>query len=509
MQKSESRLKEAQQIAGIGSWELDVARNQVYWSDEVYRIFDRQLGTFEGTYEAFLKLLHPDDVEMVNNAYTDSIVNRNAYDVVHRILLEGGRIKYLHERANTIFDAGGLPVRTYGTVQDITKVKETELQLIKSNREYKQLVDHINEGIMIDDVSGRVVFANKQCLDLLGIEEADLGNHMLEDFVAPEYRIVLRKRHNQRVEGEDVPGNFEYVGLKKDGTRIWLEVNVSLLKDEDGIILGTQSIIRDITDRKKIISDLVAKEMELENTVAELIAKNSELQKVNKEIDRFVYSASHDLRAPLTSVLGLIDVCQDVAAGQHELTSLLDMMKASVNRCDDAIKSIVNYSRNKKLDFNIELVDLKELAEAYIHDIRFMAEARCIRFDIVYDGETCLYTDKLRVNTILSNLISNAVKYQRSDEEHKYVRISIDVNNNRALLTVQDNGEGVPATMHNAIFDMFVRNSVKSTGSGLGLYICAEMVHMLGGSIKLESVHGEGSTFIVELPNWLEKGESK
>lgn len=502
--RSESRLKEAQRIATIGNWELDIQKNHIYWSDEVYSIFEVARDQFENTYEAFLKFLHPDDVELVNSAYTNSIVNKTAYDVVHRIVLSDGRIKYLQERADTNYDELGMPVRTYGTVQDITSIKETELKLIKTNREYKQLVDHIREGIMIDDISGKVIFANQQYLDLFGIDETDLENLMLEDFVDVEYRSVLRKRHNKRVRGEEVPGNFEYRGVRKDGTKIWLEVNVTLLVDDKGVIQGTQSIIRDITNRKKIVSDLMAKEIQLESMVAELTRKNTELEKVNNEIDRFVYSASHDLRAPLMSVIGLIDMCKEVGGENPELMEMLDMMRASVNRSDDAIKSIINYSRNKKLDFNIEAISLQDIVGNHIANIRFMKEAEGVKFFVESNQDTEFFSDKLRVTTILVNLVTNAVKYQQKGNSHKQVSVSINVSPERAVIKVTDNGEGIAPEMQEKVFDMFVRNSLNSDGSGLGLYISMEMATMLGGKITLESEQGIGSVFSVELPNWQE-----
>lgn len=502
--RSESRLKEAQRIATIGNWELDIQKNHIYWSDEVYSIFEVKPEQFENTYEAFLNFLHPDDVESVNSAYTNSIVNKTAYDVVHRIILSDGRIKYLQERADTNYDELGMPVRTYGTVQDITSIKETELKLIKTNREYKQLVDHIKEGIMIDDISGKVVFANQQYLDLFGIDEKDLENLMLEDFVDVEYRSILRKRHNRRVRGEEVPGNFEYRGVRKDGTKIWLEVNVTLLEDDQGVIQGTQSIIRDITNKKKIVSDLMAKEIQLESMVAELTRKNTELEKVNNEIDRFVYSASHDLRAPLMSVIGLIDMCKEVGGESPELMELLDMMRASVNRSDDAIKSIINYSRNKKLDFNIEAISLKDIVENHIANIRFMKETEDVEFFVESNQDTEFFSDKLRVTTILVNLVTNAVKYQQKGNSHKQVQIGINVNLDKAVIKVTDNGEGIEPDMQEKVFDMFFRNSLNSDGSGLGLYISMEMATMLGGKITLQSELGVGSVFSVELPNWRE-----
>jgi len=130
MRKSEERLNQAQHSAHIGNWELELAGNKLYWSDEIYRIFEIDKTTFGASYEAFLNAIHPNDRVMVNKAYTDSLAKRQPYDIVHRLLLANGRIKFVHESCETIFDAEGKAIRSLGTIQDITsrKILEEGLQ---------------------------------------------------------------------------------------------------------------------------------------------------------------------------------------------------------------------------------------------------------------------------------------------------------------------------------------------------------------------------------------------
>lgn len=123
IQRSEERLKEAEQIAKMGHWELDLITNTLYWSDEIYRIFDSNPQEFGANYEAFLDVVHPEDKQMVDKTYTDSVKNKTGYDIVHRLLLKDGTIKYVHEKCRTIYNADGKPLRSLGTVQDITELK--------------------------------------------------------------------------------------------------------------------------------------------------------------------------------------------------------------------------------------------------------------------------------------------------------------------------------------------------------------------------------------------------
>lgn len=132
--KTEYRLKEAQQLAHIGFWELDLQEDKLFWSDEIYRIFEIQPEQFDATYEAFLELVHPDDREMVNQAYLDSLKTQEPYDLIHRLLFQDGRTKYVHEHCRTLFDDSGKPLRSFGTVQDISELKSMEHQLIQSQK---------------------------------------------------------------------------------------------------------------------------------------------------------------------------------------------------------------------------------------------------------------------------------------------------------------------------------------------------------------------------------------
>jgi len=135
LRQNEERLKEAQKTAHIGHWELDINKNKLFWSDEVFRIFNLKPQEFEATYDAFLNNIHPDDREMVAKAYEDSLKNKTEYSVNHRLLLEDGTIKHVSERCKTYFDSKGNPISSIGTVADITEIIEKEAIIKQQNQE--------------------------------------------------------------------------------------------------------------------------------------------------------------------------------------------------------------------------------------------------------------------------------------------------------------------------------------------------------------------------------------
>jgi len=164
LKKNEKRLKEAQQLAQLGNWELDLKNNQLYWSEEVFRIFEIDFEKFEATYEAFINIVHPDDRERVNQAYMNHINNQQPYDIDHRILLKDSTVKYVHENGNIVFDEVGKAIISTGTVQDITEKKLAESEILKLNQELEERV-----GVRTRQLKQEKTFTDKVVNSLPGI----------------------------------------------------------------------------------------------------------------------------------------------------------------------------------------------------------------------------------------------------------------------------------------------------------------------------------------------------
>lgn len=225
--------------------------------------------------------------------------------------------------------------------------------------------------------------------------------------------------------------------------------------------------------------------------------KNTELQRVNEALDRFVYSVSHDLRSPLSSILGLINLA-NLTQDPEELSRIMKMIQGRVYAQDNFIREIIDYSRNARTETVAEPIPIKLLVEEVIDALKFDSLADNIEFRIKVPENIILISDKIRLTVILSNLIGNAIKYH--DFRKKNPFIEIGYNADRGCLFVEDNGTGVMPEHREKIFNMFYRGSDRVTGSGLGLFITKEAVTKLGGAIELKSEYGEGSTFSVTLP---------
>lgn len=229
--------------------------------------------------------------------------------------------------------------------------------------------------------------------------------------------------------------------------------------------------------------------------------ENQELKTANYELDRFVYSTSHDLRAPLNSMLGLIEIASD-DTDEEQTREHLKMLKGSAKKLDGFICDILDYSRNARMEVNIEEINFSSLLADVTENLKFIGDNnRIVEFIIAITGDTSFYSDKKRIITILGNLISNAVRYQNSQVPNPFVRITIEITPSECQITIEDNGIGISEEVHSRIFEMFYRVSQDSVGSGLGLYIVKEAVHKINGEIKVQSEIGVGTTFLIKIPN--------
>ncbi len=253
-----------------------------------------------------------------------------------------------------------------------------------------------------------------------------------------------------------------------------------------------------------IFNSIKQKEMEQKRVKAErtLREQNQELVKINKELDSFVYSVSHNLRAPLMSVLGLLNLARmnDVQLDK-KLGSYFGMMEHSINKLDDTLKEILDYSRNARSCIKIEKVLMQSLIEDGFEKLQYVDGSDQIEKHIDVNDPVPFYSDSYRIMVIINNLISNAIKYRDTQKQKSFITVDIDISQKSAIVLFKDNGIGVPANLLKKIFDMFFRATDKSEGAGLGLYIVKETIEKLGGTISVESTIGEGVLFKMEIPN--------
>ena len=264
---------------------------------------------------------------------------------------------------------------------------------------------------------------------------------------------------------------------RKDGTLLSVIIYGLPVHFEDKTI-GIFGVYVDITEQKKI---------------------EEELKVRNIELDNFVYKVSHDLRAPLSSVLGLVNLAK-LPGNDDNVKDYLGVIGKKVNQLDHFIMDVLSHSKNLKLDVIIEPVNFQELIDQTFVDLSYLKGAGEIKRWVVIEGVP-FFNDRWRIAEIFRNLVSNAIKYRDFTKANPEIKLSIAITRAQAVISFSDNGIGIEPHNLEKIFNMFYRASEQSDGSGLGLYIVKNAVDKLRGEVQVASNLGEGTTFVIKLPN--------
>ncbi len=252
--KREAQLNEAQHLAHIGSWELNLSKNTLNWSDEIYRIFEIDSEKFGATYDAFLDTIHPDDREAVNFAYTNSLKTKTPYSIDHRLIFSNGRIKFVHEQCETFYD-GDKPLRSIGTVQDITERKRTEQALRDTELKLTRFIANLPAFFFTFQKSSEGVFyfpyASPGIKTLYGLDPEDVREDMepMHILAHPEDRPHIEASIDKAFKTLE-PFNIEYRVCRPDMSERWLECRSIMVLDIDGSPIW-HGIILDVTERKQ------------------------------------------------------------------------------------------------------------------------------------------------------------------------------------------------------------------------------------------------------------------
>lgn len=252
---------------------------------------------------------------------------------------------------------------------------------------------------------------------------------------------------------------------------------------------------------QQVLSVAIQNAYEIYHTKFLLREQNLQLQKAYDELDKFVYSASHDLRAPLASILGIIKVAKtdDV----NKMSEYVDMIDHTVNRMDAFVQNIIKYYRSNRVDVEIAHIRFEQILNEIISDVEHHIKDLNIQFIKDISEPVFIRSDESRIRIILNNILLNAIKFHHETSEHKEINIRVLTSLDKSIIEIEDNGIGIDFDQQDKIFDMFFRGVHKNAGSGVGLYVAKEALKKLNGSINIESTPGKGSKFIVEIPNLL------
>lgn len=235
-------------------------------------------------------------------------------------------------------------------------------------------------------------------------------------------------------------------------------------------------------------------------TTALLARSNEALNRAYQELDKFAYSATHDIRGPILSNLGLLQIARE-SESLEEVREMMAMMEGSMVKLDEYIQSLHQYYNLRRGELEIAPIDFEDLLKDQLSLYALSLRDKDIEVETQVEQKEGFRNDPVYMKMILNNLLSNAIKYQRSEETRKKIRIAIEVNRGQARIDVEDNGIGIAPEDQSLVYNLFYRTGQQDEGSGFGLYQTREAVERINGRLHLDSHLGVGSRFRVEIPS--------
>lgn len=424
------------------------------------------------------KYIHPDDWDQTN-LFLNSYLKNSPYPgyLEVRIIAEDNEIKWLKWTSISVSESKDI----YVIAHDITEAKKKQFESIDIQNKLFQIIELVPHPIFLKDNKGRYTLVNQAQANLFSVNKDQLIGKDDSYFTRNSEELKLIRESDLRViENRESITMPEQIITRLDGsTKILNTIKIPFQgsTEEKISILGVSI---DLTDIKKV---------------------EKELRITNFELDSFVYRSSHDLRAPLCSLTGLLNLIQK-EKDPVLINNCIGEAKKSVKKLDSFISDLTNLSRNSRLEAKPLLIDFKELISGCIEDLQFMENAPGITYDIqiINERNFKFYSDEDRLKIIFMNLISNSIKYQKRNIENPEIQLTVQVGETTTI-TVSDNGIGIENIYQEKVFEMFFRASESSFGSGLGLYIVKQIANRLQGTISLQSSFGAGTRIQIDLPH--------
>lgn len=341
------------------------------------------------------------------------------------------------------------------------------------NEMFQELIENSNDIIVVTDRDFRVRYISSSVFNVFEIEPVSVVGKNIFDFIERE----KADQWKENLKRASYPIVDEIAVSIHENEKIYFDVHLSNLLSHfkvQGLVIK----LHDITKKKE---------------------KEKELIRSNKHLDQVIFKTTHDLKAPVRSALGLVQLAEEAPAGEKE--EYIGLIKKTLLRLDSYIDEMNNFFRIEKLALQREHIDLGRILQEEQENLGVFLKDNRLKIFIKLDEELAWYSDIVRVRTIISNIFSNAIKYQDRRKSDPFVKIETKVTADFCDILIEDNGIGIAPEFQDRIFDLFFRATEQSQGSGLGLFIVKDTIERLNGSIEVRSFPGKGTSFLIRIPN--------
>lgn len=488
MRRSDAHLKTAQRIGKLGSWEFDVETGEIWWSDEVFRIFGLDPEAGPPSFDALQQLFHPDDRAHHQQAVQRAIDTLQPYEIELRAYRPDGTLVYTHARGKPVLNASEQPIQLVGTVLDITDRKQAEDQLQSLSDRLMLAVKSGAIGIWDWDVSNNILTWDDRMYELYGTTPREF-NSVYDAWASrlhPDDRPLAEGAIQQALTGEkEYDPEFRVIHL--NGDIRYIKAYALVQRGPQGEPQRMIGINYDITDRKQA-----------EEQIRQYAAQ---LEVSNRELEAFAYSVSHDLRAPLRAIDGfskaLLEDYGDTF--DEDGKDYFDRIRKNVTRMGMLIDDLLSLSRVSRTEIRYTTVNLSTLAQEVVSDLQASDPQRSVDWVIV--PEAIVSADATLMRVVLTNLLQNAWKFT---SHHPTARIEFGLiaQAEQPTYFVRDDGAGFDMAFSKMLFGVFQRlhNTNEFPGTGIGLATVQRSIHRHGGRIWAEGAVEQGATFYFTIP---------
>jgi PAS domain S-box-containing protein len=471
-------------------WDWKIEDDSFLWNKGIHGIFGYKKEDVGNTSKWWFDKIHPEDsIKMSVKLYSFLEQKTEKWQDEYRFQCADGSYKYVFDRGFLVKDIEGRPFRMIGAIQDVTKQKQEEQRL----RLLETVITHSKDAVMITDIDTsenvlpNIIFVNSAFTDMTGYKVGEVRGKSPILFFGEKSDILELDKLKKAIQ-EYKECFIETINYKKNGDEFWISFSMIPVTDKDGEHSHWISIQRDITEKKK-------KEREREQLIRELTQNN-------KDLKQFSYITSHNLRAPLSNLIGLLNLVEDITIEDTELKEIINGFSKSTHLLNETINDLVKVVIIKdNPSIQKEKVLIKEIFENVFNQLSFSISLNKPILKINLEAVTIVNINKSYLESIFLNLLTNALKYKETTRKLR-ISISSKVVEGNLILTFKDNGIGIDLKRNkDKIFGLYQRFHNYPDSKGLGLYLVKSQVEAMGGTIRVVSSVGKGTTFIIIFKN--------
>ncbi|MBB4801465.1 PAS domain S-box-containing protein [Flavobacterium nitrogenifigens] len=471
-------------------WDWKIQEDSINWNKGIESVFGYNPEEVGKTSKWWFDKIHPEDsIRMSIKLYSFIEQKTQNWQDQYRFRCADGTYKYVLDRGFLLKDEKGRAIRMIGAIQDITKQKEEEQRLKLLETVITQSKDSIliTEANSPDGKIPRIVYVNPAFSQMSGYLSNEIIGKSPNIFKGPKSDSDELKKLLKAIKNEE-ECLIETITYTKNNEEYWVRFSMIPIFNNEEIITHWISIQRDITEEKKL-------ETEKEHLIRELTQNN-------KDLKQFSYITSHNLRAPLSNLIGLLNLTEDIPIENEELQEILAGFTKSTHLLNETINDLVKVIIIKdNPSMQKEVVSLKEVFENVFSQLSFQIELHKPIIKLKFDKLPQLTTNKAYIESILLNLLTNSIKYKSENRKLK-IAITAEQIDNKAVLTFKDNGIGIDLERNrDKVFGLYQRFHNYPDSKGLGLYLVKSQVETMGGVIAIDSEVNKGTTFTITFKN--------